>query len=256
MVAAASTMKTGAPLACGATLRTASTKRRRTALSLPSPLGRDLDPDLAVGRDPGALERRAEGCRASPARRSRDRAPAEASSCSGATSTRSDLLLSPPAAPWPARSRAPASRRACAAAGLSTPAAAPERSAAVLSIASSVSAGVGAGFDSSGFSVFCEEEAGVVDDRELLVLILRARSFRASARWRLPAARLSFSAIAGRLREIGLEDVDRVGARVGIAHQIEERRDRLDLLRAQVQRIEVEAQVPEQRQAEDRRRPG
>src|SRR5277367_1434555 len=39
MVAAASTMKTGPPLASGATLRTASTNRLRTALSLPSPLG-------------------------------------------------------------------------------------------------------------------------------------------------------------------------------------------------------------------------
>ena len=38
-MAAASTMKIGAPLASGATLRTASTNRCRTALSFPSPLG-------------------------------------------------------------------------------------------------------------------------------------------------------------------------------------------------------------------------
>ena len=37
----------------------------------------------------------------------------------------------------------------------------------------------------------------------------------------------------------------------GSRHQIEQRRDRFDLLRAQVERVEVEAQAPEQRQAEN-----
>ena len=57
MVAAASTMKTGVPVAWGATPRTASTKRRRTALSFPSPLGATSILTSTVRRNPVASER-------------------------------------------------------------------------------------------------------------------------------------------------------------------------------------------------------
>src|SRR5262249_56166655 len=51
--------------------------------------------------------------------------------------------------------------------------------------------------------------------------------------------------------EVGVEHIDRVRARVGNLHQVEQRHDRFSILCAQVERIEVEAQTCEQRQTKN-----
>ena len=54
--------------------------------------------------------------------------------------------------------------------------------------------------------------------------------------------------------EVGLQHVDRLRVGVGVLHQRQQRRDRLALLIVEVQRVEVEAEIPQQRRAGDRHR--
>ena len=187
MVAAASTMKTGAPVASGATARTASTKRCRTALSLPSPLGATSiltspsgatqsllsDGRKRVDRDVLGLEEVAHLVERGHERRDQRRAPASSRVAGGA---------------FAKAVSAPASRRACVGGGgVLAVRRRSERSAAVLLMAASVSAGVGAG-STVGIERVLEEEARVVDDRELLVLVLRHEALQRPRPWRPPAA--------------------------------------------------------------------
>ena len=82
--------------------------------------------------------------------------------------------------------------------------------------------------DLVGVEGVLKEEARIVDDGELLVLILRNEAHERPhfGDFRQPA---QLFGQGGGVSEIALEDIDRVGARVGIAHQIEERRDRFDI---------------------------
>ena len=100
-----------------------------------------------------------------------------------------------------------------------------------------------------------KEESRIVDDGELLVLILRNEAyqrpdlgdFRQSAQ---------FFGQGGGVSQVAPEEIDRIGARVGIAHQIEKGRDQFGILGSQIERVEVEAQAGEQRQAKNDGRQG
>ena len=84
------------------------------------------------------------------------------------------------------------------------------------------------GVDGIGIERIRKEEVGVVDGGELLVLVLGHEAFErpyvGDFRQRLELFHHRRGA-----GEIGLQDIDRVGARVRIAHQIEEGRDRLGM---------------------------
>ena len=90
---------------------------------------------------------------------------------------------------------------------------------------------------------------------ELLVLVLRNEAHQRPHVGHFRQSAQLFGQVGG-VREIALEDFDRIGAGVGIAHQIEEGRDQFDITRAQVERVEVEAQAREQRQAQNDGRQG
>ena len=175
MVAAASTMKIGVPLACGATLRTASTKRRRTALSLASPFGATsilISPSgatQALLRSGGqGVERHRLGAEEIAHLLERRQQRRNQHALNFLRRRRRGLGEPGQSAGQPA---------GLSAAGLSTPAATLESSPAVLSIASSVSAGVGGGLSASGGHRVLKKEARVIDEGELLVLVLRDEVF-------------------------------------------------------------------------------
>ncbi len=248
MVAAASTTKIGVPVACGAALRTASTKRRRTWLSLASPFGATsilTSPSGAIqallssaGREfvrhrldaqeiAHLLEHRLE--------RRRQEALDLFPCCRRGLGERGEGFGQP--------------------AGLSGGRGIDARRHAREVARSLVNRRQRLGrrrrrLDQVRVHRVLEKEIRVIDQGELLVLVLRDE---ARERTRVRDLGQSLQRLRGlrRFSQVGLQYLDGVGARVRIAHQVEERGDRLDLLRAKVQGIEIEAQILEQRQAEN-----
>jgi hypothetical protein len=102
-----------------------------------------------------------------------------------------------------------------------------------------------------------EKKACVIDERELGVLILGNEALQ-----RPHLADLGQLAQAlgdqQRLGEVAFEHVDRVWGGVGVVHQLEQCRNGFGILSPEIERIEVEAQICEQRQAKNRcgERPG
>ncbi len=93
-----------------------------------------------------------------------------------------------------------------------------------------------------------EEHRGVADDRELLRLLLGnvardGHDLRHIGQLVEPTGEL-----VGR-RDRGRQDVDRIGRRRRIRHEIEQRRDRFRLRVLEVERIEVEAPMRQQHEA-------
>ena len=96
-----------------------------------------------------------------------------------------------------------------------------------------------------------ERLGGVLDLRKLFGLPFRHEILQRHGALDLRQRR----ELLGQSRRIGQrrrQDLDRVDAGVGIASQFQECRDRFDLRAFQVQRIEVEAQIPKQRRAPER----
>ena len=155
------------------------------------------------------------------------------------------------------RSGAPARRRACARRRTCRdrrPRRVGRR--AVLTIAATVSSGVGSASVRAGLSVFVEEEARVVDDRELLVLVLGNEDLQRLRLGRPRAALSVLSASAEAWRKIVRQDLDRVRAGVRIAHQIEQRRDGFALLERRLSGLKSKLRPQKQRRGRGSPRQG
>ena len=226
MVSPVSRIRTGVPVAPGATACTASEKRRRTRLSAASPAREHLDPRLAARRDPIRPKSRAEGFRGSRDPLSAGRALGGAGS-GAASTTASEAAARASGDAWDKRSRTSARRRAASAAASSLDAAsAARRSPAAVAARSSDHLGVrGRRPRLDRVERGPEEHRGVADHLQLLLL---PRGQEAAQRHRPRHLRQRFEAPGERVRfgERGGEHLDGVRRPVGIRQEHGERRHR------------------------------
>ena len=256
MVLPDSWIETGAPVAFGATARTAATKRRKVVVVVGVALGRDLDPGAPVrgapsrstisgGRLAGvtgsacsAWRSCAEHVASRPGHERRRGAVAR--SLGRRLGERGERSREPPRR---RRARVPARRSpplAGAAADSSCARPSPRRSAAARRLERDRARGsssLAASAISASFGV--------------LILRHEARKRRAPA----STSGSSPSLLRERCRPSPAKGAAMsivFGVSFGSLHQVEEGRDRFDLAAAQVQRIEVEAQTRQERQAAER----
>ena len=95
------------------------------------------------------------------------------------------------------------------------------------------------GIDLVGIESVPQEKARIVDNGELRVLILGDETLQSEHAGNLRHRTQPFGE-ARRIGEIALKNIECVRARVRIAHQVEQRRDRLGILSPEIERIEIE----------------